>query len=130
MNRSVALHNLGRFDESLDEAAVVISLVPDNTYLLTAAHSRRMKVFLDMGVLFSPEVIAEATATIDLNSGDAETRLQAHLSRAFALVELERYDDAAADLRAVIALLPEDDPDAEFMAELLEDIELLSEDGQ
>lgn len=131
MNRSVALHSLGRHDEALDETSTVIDLVPNHTGLLLSAHNRRMKIYAEMGVLLVPELVVEATAVIELNPSDTDTLMTAHMGRAFGLAELGRYSDAADDLRVVTSLLPEGHPDGIAAADLLQDMELamLSQDG-
>ncbi|MCZ6462643.1 MAG: hypothetical protein O6705_10505, partial [Actinobacteria bacterium] len=49
---------------------------------------------------------ADVTAAIDLQPDDIDILAQAYVNRSIALSTLERTDDATADLRMVLDLVP------------------------
>jgi len=52
------------------------------------------------------EAVADVTAAIDLQPDDIDILAQAYVNRSIALNTLERTDDAVADLRMVLDLVP------------------------
>jgi tetratricopeptide (TPR) repeat protein len=53
------------------------------------------------------EAVADVTAAIDLEPDDIDTLALAYVNRSIALSKLERTDEAVADLRIVVELVPQ-----------------------
>ncbi len=95
VNRAVALVELGRFDESLDDATKAIELEPSDVNVLAQAYVNRALTLVELGRF--DESLDDATKAIELEPSDVNLLALAYGNRAVALRELGRLDEAEAD---------------------------------
>ena len=95
-NRSLALGDLGPFNEALDDAMRAVELEPTDVNVLARAYANRSLALGDLGRL--DEALDDAMRAIGLEPTHLIILAQAYVVRALARAALGRDAEAEADL--------------------------------